>query len=112
MTRCHHHHPSAAPVTHSCTSLRPGRRTPTNHTPSTPSCCLALCDCDMQMSAAVRYRRWRNGVASGRLPDGTTSEGSGKEAGIRMSAGQLFKLEENEGFLDQQCQQEQECAAQ
>jgi hypothetical protein len=60
----------------------------------------------------VRYRRWRNGVASGRLPDGTTGQGSSQEAAIRMSAGQLFSLDEDEGFLDQQQQQQQEEEAQ
>jgi maltoporin len=54
----------------------------------------------LPIAAAVRYRRWRNGVASGRLPDGTTSSGSSKEAAITMTAGELFRLEENEGFVD------------
>ncbi|WIA31318.1 hypothetical protein OEZ86_002220 [Tetradesmus obliquus] len=62
---------------------------------------------------AVRYRRWRNGVAAGRLPDGTTGggrmgggEGMDSSSGvIRMTAGELFKLDENEGFVDQQQQQ-------
>lgn len=58
--------------------------------------------------AAVRYRRWRNGVASGRLPDGTTSIGSSKDAAITMTAGELFKLEEDEGFRDLQEQQQQQ----
>lgn len=65
--------------------------------------------------AAVRYRRWRNGVASGRLPDGTTSNGSSKGAAITMTAGELFRLEENEGFVDLSCeiiQQQQQQAAQ
>jgi hypothetical protein len=52
----------------------------------------------------VRYRRWRNGVASGRLPDGTTSNGSNKGAAITMTAGELFRLEENEGFVDLSCE--------
>jgi hypothetical protein len=71
------------------------------------------------VTAAVRYRRWRNGVASGRLPDGTTSSGSSKAAAITMTAGELFRLEENEGFVDieernqqqQEHQQEQQQAA-
>jgi len=63
-----------------------------------------LCCC----RAAVRYRRWRNGVASGRLPDGTTGTGSSKEAAINMTAGELFKLEDNEGFCDLQEQQQQQ----
>lgn len=47
----------------------------------------------------VRYRRWRNGVAAGRLPDGT--EGAGGAGGrISMSAGELFRLEDGEGFVD------------
>jgi hypothetical protein len=63
----------------------------------------------------VRYRRWRNGVASGRLPDGTTSTGSSKDAAITMSAGDLFRLEDNEGFVDLTCdlpEQQQQQAAQ
>ena len=60
-------------------------------------------------------RRWRNGVAAGRLPDGTTGggrmgggEGMDSSSGvIRMTAGELFKLDENEGFVDQQQQQQQ-----
>lgn len=66
-------------------------------------------------TAAVRYRRWRNGVASGRLPDGTTSTGSSKDAAITMSAGDLFRLEDNEGFVDLTCdlpEQQQQQAAQ
>lgn len=73
--------------------------------------CLLIVTCALVPDiAAVRYRRWRNGVASGRLPDGTTSSGSSKEAAISMTAGELFRLEENEGFCDieehQQLQQE------
>lgn len=67
------------------------------------TCALSCC-----CHAAVRYRRWRNGVASGRLPDGTTGTGSSKEAAISMNAGELFRLEEdNEGFCDLQEQQQQ-----
>lgn len=57
---------------------------------------------------AVRYRRWRNGVAAGRLPDGVVGGGrSREETGdrngmISMSAGELFRLDDNEGFVDQQ----------
>lgn len=51
----------------------------------------------------VRYRRWRNGVAAGRLPDGTTGGGR-KDGMISMTAGELFRLEENEGFVDEQVQ--------
>jgi hypothetical protein len=43
-------------------------------------------------------------VASGRLPDGTTSTGSSKDAAISMSAGDLFRLEDNEGFVDLTCE--------
>jgi hypothetical protein len=67
----------------------------------------------VSLAAGVRYRRWRNGVASGRLPDGTTGSGSSQQAAIKMTAGELFRLEENEGFCDlefmqQQQQQEQQ----
>lgn len=66
-------------------------------------------------TTAVRYRRWRNGVASGRLPDGTTSAGGNKEAAITMTAGELFRLDEMEGFVDlaetQRLQQEEAAAA-
>lgn len=62
---------------------------------------------------AVRYRRWRNGVSAGRLPDGTIGGGrrGGAEIGdktglITMSAGELFRLDDNEGFVDQQAQQQ------
>ncbi|KAF8065639.1 hypothetical protein HT031_003240 [Scenedesmus sp. PABB004] len=58
---------------------------------------------------AVRYRRWRNGVASGRLPDGAAgggAAGGGRDGGISMSAGELFRLEESEGFMDEQQQAE------
>lgn len=58
--------------------------------------------------AGVRYRRWRNGVASGRLPDGTTSSGSSQQAAITMTAGELFRLEENEGFCDLEFMQQQQ----
>lgn len=54
------------------------------------------------------HRRWRNGVAAGRLPDGTTgggSQGGGdsmtREGLLSMSAGELFRLDDNEGFMDQ-----------
>lgn len=50
---------------------------------------------------AVRYRRWRNGVAAGQLPDGTTDGGAAgggpsleRHSPISMSAGELFTLEE------------------
>jgi hypothetical protein len=65
-------------------------------------------------------RRWRNGVAAGALPDGTI--GGGRAGGgealdsssgiIRMSAGELFKLDDNEGSVDQQEQKQQQLEAQ
>jgi hypothetical protein len=65
-----------------------------------------VCHCKLPPPAGVRYRRWRNGVASGRLPDGTTGTGSSKEAAISMNAGELFRLDDNEGFVDMQAQQQ------